>query len=299
MTTSSQYSGAAKVVGPDRPIRTDVRLFVLKPFALSRAHRRIGLLGPVAAEAQFSRGDPATGELYTLEVAYGWWNPEPLITISSEGLGLPGTEVDFETDLGIDSKRLQRVQGGASASPEAQVQARLPADHLTGSRVTCSRGRIVFNGQVYAAEHARSTSRPTGPPGASATSTTSSIAIAGMSACCSKRSTPKAKRRVRQPDHDRVRERRRRRFPRSASVGRGYLLRNVSVTGEFSVFSIPGDEAGTIRPTTTTSTSTGRSASTGTRASWAGGGASTWLRRGLGYRRPRLDGLLRPGVVRF
>src|ERR687889_401450 len=57
--------------------------------------RRLTLLLTLAAslvagtaQAQFSRRDPATGETYRIEVAYGWWRPEPTINVASEGLGI-------------------------------------------------------------------------------------------------------------------------------------------------------------------------------------------------------------------
>src|SRR6187402_108859 len=60
--------------------------------------RRLTLLLTLAASmvagtahAQFNRSDPATGETYAVEFAYGWWRPAPTIQIASEGLEIPPT----------------------------------------------------------------------------------------------------------------------------------------------------------------------------------------------------------------
>ncbi|MCL4814932.1 MAG: hypothetical protein KJ061_20810 [Vicinamibacteraceae bacterium] len=49
--------------------------------------------------------DPATGEKYHVEISVGYWNPEPEMVISSEQLGIPGSDIDFVTDLGIEKER--------------------------------------------------------------------------------------------------------------------------------------------------------------------------------------------------
>ena len=44
------------------------------------------------------------------------------------------TLIDFETDLGIEKQRVREFRRRPAAGPEAQVQARLPADQLQGRR---------------------------------------------------------------------------------------------------------------------------------------------------------------------
>jgi hypothetical protein len=61
------------------------------------------LAGAAPATAQFGP-DPATGERYVVEIAGGFWKPTPDLVISAETLGIPGTEIDFVTDLGIEKK---------------------------------------------------------------------------------------------------------------------------------------------------------------------------------------------------
>ena len=101
---------------------------------------------------------------------------------------------------------------------------------------------IVFNGQVYHVEHARSTSRPSLTTWRVGYEYDFLYRDRGYVGLLLEAKYTEGQHRLRQPDHHRIRGERRRRFPPSASLGRGYLLRNVSVTGEFSVFNIPGDE---------------------------------------------------------
>ena len=61
-----------------------------------------GVAAPAAAQYTMLRApNPATGEKYHFEVSGVFWQPDPSITLSSEGLGIPGSEIDFVDDLGI------------------------------------------------------------------------------------------------------------------------------------------------------------------------------------------------------
>jgi hypothetical protein len=102
----------------------------------------------VTAEAQLRRTDPATGEKYNVEVAYGWWNPSPDIEVSSESLGIPGTVIDFVEDFGYESKRLPEFR--AVLRPARKHKFRLdyvPIKYEVEGAVL--RREIKFNGQVF------------------------------------------------------------------------------------------------------------------------------------------------------
>jgi hypothetical protein len=49
------------------------------------------------------------GEDYHVEISGGFWGPSPGIIVSSEQLGIPGTEIDFEEDLGISKKQVGQL----------------------------------------------------------------------------------------------------------------------------------------------------------------------------------------------
>jgi hypothetical protein len=64
-----------------------------------------------SAAAQF-RPPPAAaiGENYHVELSYLFWNATPELIISSESLGIPGDDVNLTTDLGIEKKRLRELR---------------------------------------------------------------------------------------------------------------------------------------------------------------------------------------------
>jgi len=108
------------------------------------------LAAPATARAQF-RPQPvanaATGETYHVEGAVGFWRPSANILISSESLGIPGSEIDFKQDLGLQDH----------AFPELHLVLRPGRHHKFRfqyipikfeSSATLDR-RIVFNGQAY------------------------------------------------------------------------------------------------------------------------------------------------------
>ena len=74
-------------------VRLSVLSAVLSAFAAAPAH------------AQFtprSLEDPATGEQFHVEGAIGFWMPSTSMTISSEALGIQGSEINFKKDLGLN-----------------------------------------------------------------------------------------------------------------------------------------------------------------------------------------------------
>jgi hypothetical protein len=108
-----------------------------------------GLLGSsAAAEAQLRRSDPATGEKYNVEVAYGWWRPSPDIQVSSEQLGIPGTVIDFVDDFGYEKKKLSEFR--LVLRPARKHKFRLDYVPIKFSvEGAVLRRPIVFNGVTY------------------------------------------------------------------------------------------------------------------------------------------------------
>jgi hypothetical protein len=71
------------------------------------------LVAAVPAAAQYGRptmSDPATGEKYHVEVSYGFWHPDLEATISSEQLGIIGTEIDVKSDLGYTDEAIRQFR---------------------------------------------------------------------------------------------------------------------------------------------------------------------------------------------
>ena len=102
------------------------------------------------ASAQYkprSVDDPATGEKYHIEAEAGYWFPTSDLTVSSEQLGIAGTQIDFRRDLGLEDQRF----------PELQVQLRPARSHkfrfeyipVTFTQTATLSRDIVFNGIRY------------------------------------------------------------------------------------------------------------------------------------------------------
>ena len=71
------------------------------------------LLFAAPAAAQYKPrplNDPATGEQYHIEAGYDLWFPSADITVSSESLGIPGSNIDFKRDLGLQDQHLPAVK---------------------------------------------------------------------------------------------------------------------------------------------------------------------------------------------
>lgn len=106
---------------------------------------------PSAALAQYrpyAVNGEAVGEDYHIEAAYGWWNAEPSLIVSSESLGIPGTSIDLITDLGIEQHRFGTFDLVLRPARKHRFKfQRLPIKYETdGFPVTRD---VVFNGQRY------------------------------------------------------------------------------------------------------------------------------------------------------
>jgi len=107
------------------------------------------LLGTAAtASAQFDApAAPAVGEKYHVEVSYGWWNADPSLIINSESLGIPGSDVDLVEDLGIEQKKLGKLN--VVLRPATKHKFRFEYLPVTYEASTNINREFVFNGQRY------------------------------------------------------------------------------------------------------------------------------------------------------
>ena len=65
------------------------------------------------ARAQYGRpmvSDPAIGEKYHVEAIINFWNPNLDAVIASESLGIPGSEIDVQADLGYVDKSIREFR---------------------------------------------------------------------------------------------------------------------------------------------------------------------------------------------
>lgn len=102
------------------------------------------------ARAQYgARGlsDRATGETYNIEIGGYLWNPTPNILITSESLGIIGSEIDFVEDLGIEKSTFKQLK--VVLRPGKKHKFRFEYTPIRYSTVSTLRRPIIFNGQRY------------------------------------------------------------------------------------------------------------------------------------------------------
>jgi hypothetical protein len=104
------------------------------------------------AEAQYGRyrptTDPATGERYNVELAYGFWNPTPQLQVSGESLGIPGSVIDLVPDLGITKKKFREFRLVLRPAKKHKFRIGYTPVKYTVDDAILHRS-IVFNGQTF------------------------------------------------------------------------------------------------------------------------------------------------------
>jgi hypothetical protein len=103
---------------------------------------------PAAATAQYRPpSDPPPGEDYHVEIGGVLWQPTPELLITSESLGILGTEVDLVEDLGIEKKRHRELRVVLRPATKHKFRFHyLPMLYETDDVVQRS---FVFNGLRY------------------------------------------------------------------------------------------------------------------------------------------------------
>jgi len=104
------------------------------------------LVLPVAA--QYSPpSTPPGGEDYRIELAVLGWRPTPVFIISSESLGIAGTDVDLIKDLGIENKLLWEAR--LVLRPARKHKFRVHYLPITYTADTVIQREFVFNALRY------------------------------------------------------------------------------------------------------------------------------------------------------
>lgn len=105
------------------------------------------VIWPDLALAQFQPTGPAVGERFNGEVTAGFWNPNPFARITSEGLGIEGTEVDLVDDLGVEQKRLFDLRVVLRPALKHKFRFQYTPIHYEAEAIT--QQEFIFNGQRY------------------------------------------------------------------------------------------------------------------------------------------------------
>ena len=108
------------------------------------------LLAVAPAAAQFTPravSDPATGESYHIEASAGFWFPSASISIASESLGIPGSSIDFQKDLGLSDARFKELHIVLRPALRHKLRFQyIPIDYTQSGTLQRT---IIFNGQAY------------------------------------------------------------------------------------------------------------------------------------------------------
>ena len=87
-----------------------MRIFVCRHLSAAVASAAL-VAWAVPAAAQFAPpSERPSAETYNVEAAASLWNASPTLVVSSESLGIPGDNVDLVTDLGIAQKRINELR---------------------------------------------------------------------------------------------------------------------------------------------------------------------------------------------
>jgi hypothetical protein len=129
-----------------------MRMSVCRLYVLSGLIALGGLVAPTTATAQYrplaGNGEAVVGEDYHIEAAYSFWDAEPSLLISSESLGIIGSEIDVVNDLGIVSKRLAKLDIVLRPAKKHRFRfQRLPIKYEVDAFPVAR--DFVFNGQLY------------------------------------------------------------------------------------------------------------------------------------------------------
>lgn len=110
-----------------------------------------GMLAAAPAEAQYrprrASSNRATGETYHVEIGGAFWNPTPDIVISSEGLGQIGDKVDFVNTLGIEQTKFRQLKIVLRPGTKHKFRFEYTPIHYEAAKTV--NVSFVFNGQRY------------------------------------------------------------------------------------------------------------------------------------------------------
>jgi len=123
--------------------------------SISRAYCRaaLALLScaiAAPASAQYkprTLNQPATGETYHIEAAAAFWFPSADMVVSSEQLGIPGSQIDFKRDLALTDQRFPLLQ--VELRPARAHKFRLQYIPVSYTQTTTLNKDIIFNGIRY------------------------------------------------------------------------------------------------------------------------------------------------------
>jgi hypothetical protein len=194
--------------------------------------------GASPASAQFrpqQSAERSVGERYHIEGGFTFWNADPDLIISSESLGIPGDDIDLVNDLGVEQKRLREFRLVLRPAPKHKFRFNyLPIKYDAEAIL---QREFTFNGQRYRIGLPVNTEanlttyrfgyeydffyRSRGYAGVLLDLKYTNVDVTLDSPIGREFTTAVAP------------------IPGIGGVGRGYITRNVSITGEVTYFRVP------------------------------------------------------------
>lgn len=121
-----------------------------RAFAVAAGVLTLTVVSASAARAQYGRpmvADPAMGEKYHVEAVLNFWNPSLDATISSESLGIPGSDIDIKGDLGYEDKSIREYR--FVLRPGRKHKFRIAYTPIKYEGDVLLQRTIIFNGIAY------------------------------------------------------------------------------------------------------------------------------------------------------
>ena len=103
------------------------------------------LAGPASAQGGLS--EPATGETYRVEIAGALFTPTPTLLITSEGLGIPGDQIDFVQEFELENNTFKQLR--IALRPGRKHKLRYEFVPIRYEKETTISRSFVFNGQRF------------------------------------------------------------------------------------------------------------------------------------------------------
>jgi hypothetical protein len=100
---------------------------------------------PMPAPGAASAGQK--GENYHVEISGHAWNPVPSFVVSSDGLGISGTQIDAQADLGIEQKRVYDIR--VVLKPAAKHKFRFSYQLMEYTSTATLNATVYFKGREY------------------------------------------------------------------------------------------------------------------------------------------------------
>jgi hypothetical protein len=111
------------------------------------------LVGATPASAQYGaqfqpQDRRAVGERYHFEIGGDFWNPTPDVSVSSESLGIGGSDISLVNDFGVEKKRFRQLNIVLRPAKKHKFRLDFTPIHYSVSDTLISR-TIIFNGIAY------------------------------------------------------------------------------------------------------------------------------------------------------